>query len=322
MAKIKQTRKPKQKRKQTERKVPKVVPVMSGPRYDNDCLTKLAQAACQPFVHTMEPLCLPDQHSQKSFKQRSYMRGSAEVGINGIGFILVRPALVNDKTNVTATGSTYNGTASTLISASPVGGVQYVDNSLAFEESQLSGAVGGNMVGKRVLTSLRVRFMGSRLNASGKFMLASPRTDAIDIATNASFTYANTGLYDNCRHIAINERPGKWYTITSLPKSDDELFNANLPYSLICHFSCPASSLVDFEVVTHTELRGKFCENFSTETPTVNQSVLADLLNTANNLGSTLGAIPYESLLKMMQYGYALSRAYNQQSRTDRKSVV
>jgi len=131
------------------------------------CSILYAQARINSF-EVSEPPCIPDSVVLDSYKYGVFSRGNFQIGTMGDGYVAINPyspannptfASVNLTTSPTYVSTGYGGTAAA--------GVVGANNNSPF--TQL-GFTNGQNYYRTVGCGLRVRYMGSELNRSGRYI--------------------------------------------------------------------------------------------------------------------------------------------------------
>jgi len=87
------------------------------------CASKYLLAYLQPFQ--VDGVCIPVPPSTPTVKQRTYVRGVANIGTNGFGFIAVAPTLCNDRPCIYSSTSSFTP----IVTSSPVSDLTFAAQS-------------------------------------------------------------------------------------------------------------------------------------------------------------------------------------------------
>lgn len=161
------------------------------------CALKYAVALAEPFSPSARGACLPCYPSEPSQKVTGYIRFTAAAGSGGYGFCAFTPCLANDAVIAFHTGSGFTGVdASQILTAnsSLAGGVTTVNcSNLPYTSAQLRSTSGnGTVYGRIVSFGYRITYVGTLLNESGVYHLASSATHGNITATAATTSDASS----------------------------------------------------------------------------------------------------------------------------------
>lgn len=235
---------------------------------------------CDPFraVSTGVP-SFPTFESQVL---RCFVRGTAtSSSTSDMGFVTVDPYgfLANDSTSsVRASTSAYTGTTIADVATGVVG----TSSNSPYNSTQI---VNDELMHYRVVAAgLRVRYIGTKLNAGGRAVAWTDLDHTSQIGKNYSDLTAN----DRCR---VEILDGKWHSTTWNPIDASELeyvnyLDASRVMSVI-FYPAAASQTVEFEVVVHYELIGKTIRGKETRMADPNVQSIVSAVQHAN--GHTVG---------------------------------
>ena len=195
-------------------------PSRSGPKLP-DCSVEYGVALAQPFA--AEAACLPFVPAIPSRKVKVFIRGTATIGTNGVGWVLSRHRPDNNGGTLAYTDATYTGTTATVMNHLDPGVVIATHNGeyngVAFSSSTDSLAV------RIVASGLRVQYIGTELNRSGQ-IIAFEHPDHFDLDQRESFN--SLGSFDRVQYASPSENRD-WVVTTWQPvRNGDFNYHANV----------------------------------------------------------------------------------------------
>ena len=226
--------------------------------YLSPCSKTYLKALCDPFSLDAGMACIPDLVDIPSQKIMCKARGTFAAGTQGVGYLVASPlCAVSDSTfGIVYSGTAYAGTtinvntATAGVSGSDTGQFPYTSAQIA------------NLQQRTVACGLRVRYLGTELNRSGRMVLGR-----LPAGSSAS-GYSMTNLLSNNAFQSIPVSR-KWSYVTYIPSdesdygytsnagtinSTDTLGNARL----LCMIDgTTASNAFEYEVVYHKEYYSK-----------------------------------------------------------------
>lgn len=267
------------------------------------CALKYAVALADPFSPTARGACLPCYPSEPSQKVTGYIRLTAVAGTSGYGFCAFTPCLANDSPIAFLTEATFAGTsASNILTGVSIlaAGVSHANcPNLPYTSSQLRSTTGGGQAYGRIVSfGYRITYVGTVLNESGVYHLASSATHGNISAVAGSPSDASS--FVNTVVCGITKEPceARVYPVaaaeaqyTSADTPDNSTTQMIYPYSgaddaisgaftytpaggvpvgvpiAIVHFGGVAGAQYLIEIVQHTEYIGR--ATGSTATPNV-----------------------------------------------------
>jgi len=140
----------------------------------------------KPFDQAVQQVSVPRPPATRSFKVTGYIRGSGQIGANGIGFVAVAPTLTNDRPCAYYTTAQYTPTVtgappSDFAYTSPTfqqggtlfPGAAFMSN-LPYATNQLNTTSGGTgsvneITGRIVSCSMRLYYTGTTFNEGGNY---------------------------------------------------------------------------------------------------------------------------------------------------------
>jgi len=179
--------------------------------YLSPCSKLYLKALLDPFSVEGGQACIPDLNDFPSFKCLVIARGSTTIGTQGLGYIFINPrAATNDTTSAIryttaafASSTVEASTATTGVFTSSIGAMPYTT-------VQVNAPTG--VVARTVGCGLRVRYVGTELNRSGR--LIPWRNYAVGQGFNNSQTSQS---FLNRPEIPSIANTRKWHAVTYLP---------------------------------------------------------------------------------------------------------
>lgn len=149
-----------------------------------------------------------------SEKTTMFCRGQFNTGTTGFGYAIVSPTAAADLTNVTVTGASSVGVASTVLSAYTVL-TNVLNNSSYSNSSFVAGA--NSLQGKVTAITLYVRYAGTVNNMGGDYLLVEePNHNDL----NANYSYNSCLAMQNSKRVPISK---EWVSVSYTPNSIAEL---------------------------------------------------------------------------------------------------
>lgn len=148
--------------------------------------SKYLLAFLKPFDNQAQQASIPRPPATRSFKVTGFIRGSGQIGANGVGFVAMSPCLSNDRPCVWYTTNIFTPT----ITAAPPSDLDYTlapylnggalypaaayMSNLPYDTNKLVSSGGGTgspieVVGRIVSSSLRAYYTGTTLNEGGSY---------------------------------------------------------------------------------------------------------------------------------------------------------
>lgn len=160
------------------------------------CALKYAVALAEPFSPAARGACLPCYPSEPSQKVTGYIRFTAVAGTGGYGFCAFSPCLANDAPIAFHTTAAFVGTNANNILAGvnilTAGVSDVMCTNLPYTNTQLRSTTGGGTVYGRVVSfGYRITYVGTVLNESGVYHLASSATHGNITATAGTTSEAS-----------------------------------------------------------------------------------------------------------------------------------
>lgn len=223
-----------------------------------DCTSMYLLSLLDPTAEESRGACIPSGFPMPSQKVRVFTRGSFNTGTTGDGYIVFQPALVNDLSALSFTGSSSVGTASTSLAGfTNVSTASF--SKIPFSSAQVvtTSAVAGRVVS----ACLRVRYAGTEASRSG-LISGCEHPDHNNLAL-----YSSNEI--NTFESTYRERPsgdGAWFCVNwSGPSNPGEVEYANLqnycgtgiaPLA-ICINGAAAAASYEYEAWINLEYIGK-----------------------------------------------------------------
>jgi len=219
----------------------------------DNCLVKYSIALINPFDEMAKGACLPSFPAFPSQKMRTFVRTTSKLGLQGFGYAIARASASNNASCVSYTDGAYNGTTASSFIASGTGVILANANS---NFSTTDFATDG-VQQRLVALGLRVRYIGTELNRSGRISMCENPNHESWVGTVVN----DFRLYDNATSDDFNRT---WHTCTYQPISAAEFAYGAGNYPPVTdqnHFLALAFSGVDgegyeLELVQHHELIG------------------------------------------------------------------
>lgn len=289
----------------------------SGPQRTQipECSRTYASALVNPWE--TPAACIPSAMSQHSQKTKVFMRGTANIGTNRVGWVMARVKPSNDGGAIKYTNNLYPGTMSTPFEGSGTGIVTGNHNSpynnAAFNNSD------GELSWRTVAAGIRVMYTGTELNRSGRVVtFESP--DHVNLEVNddspdtvRSFDRAVAASVDRkwkgCTYQPIHPHDLAYQFGSTAHKAED--------FIMVAFFTGEPGETYEFEVVFHFEFIGSIVRS---KTPTPYEPIFQSIINktsqmatsaideAANLVGSRLRSWVNERVLSSAR-GLALSGA-------------
>jgi len=221
------------------------------------CANDYLSILCDPFT-PRGPACIPDERDGPSYKGSSLVRGTAAVGTEGVGFLLVtsRPAPY-DTAKALVTTSAYTGT--TLGTSSSTGVSVVNDTQFPYGTATMAGQFSSRTVG----CGVRITYTGTELNRGGSYYIHSvPSNTAYPVATT-------TPVIGAFRDAKIRPCTRRWNGVTYYPRATldfdygDSATSGNIlgiPSAttnngdLLIMFNGEPGNTFNFEIVTYWEI--------------------------------------------------------------------
>lgn len=266
----------------------------------SECALKYAVALADPFSPSARGACLPCYPSEPSQKVTGYIRFISSVGSGNYGFCAFSPCLANDAPIAFYTGSGFTGVdASAILTANntPNGGIGIATcANLPYTTPQLRNVIGGGTVFGRVVSfGYRITYVGTLLNESGVYHLATSATHGN--VTAVAGTTADASSFVNTVVCAITREPCEsrvypvaagesQYTSAQTPENNLSLMvypysggddaisgaftytpangvNTGVPVAMV-HFGGIQGAQYLIEIVQHVEYIGRLAGSVST----------------------------------------------------------
>jgi hypothetical protein len=183
------------------------------------CSRKYLRALTDPFSF-VTGACVPDERNQPSLKVSSLWRGTFQAGnTSGFGCIIVAPTTyANDVVFAVDTDSVYNAGVTPPFTGVVVGANNQLDAQLPFTFSQFYIGSGQNALEARLVgCGVRVRYIGSQLNLSGRYIIAQ----APYSLTVEGLSVSQLLSSQSCRSVIINSSR-KWEGIFWQPMGTED----------------------------------------------------------------------------------------------------
>lgn len=265
----------------------------------SECSRKYLQAQTNPFSPKLVNACVPDLYDIPSFKDRLTARGTASIGTAGFGFVQIMSArtLVYDPSSIFYSTATFTGTATSLTATGVGVGTM--------SQSHYAGSQFGvdAIQARRVGLGLRIRYLGTTLNQSGRVVLYRPRPSGTTNGLTAS-----TVLQDRR---AISQPTGRnWHCIAWQADTTDDyryIFTDPTAFQedpdLLITFEGVPGSGYEYEVVTHAEYVGTLSGVSPSESDIQGMSCVRQAINSVDTILPATEST-YASLYKqIIDYG-------------------
>lgn len=143
----------------------------------SDVSSRYLLAHLKPFDVLARQAHIPTTPSYPTYKVMGFVRGTAYIGLQGVGFVALNPTTAKDQMGVLFTNANYNYavTAQTTSDADQPNGSAYGPGYANFSnlpysrDDLLTNAPGVKIESRIVAASLRVQYTGTELNRSGMF---------------------------------------------------------------------------------------------------------------------------------------------------------
>jgi hypothetical protein len=159
---------------------PKKFPMNSmQPAYKHisECALMYASALCDP-ENTSEGACVPYGFPTPSMKQKSFTRGTFQLGTTGQGYIQYTPNVTNDGPAITTTSVTSAGTAASALNAF----TNTTQTSLTKQMFSTANLVTNKLAAGRIVAGgIKIRYAGTEANRNGT-MTALEEPNHLDLS--------------------------------------------------------------------------------------------------------------------------------------------
>jgi len=154
------------------------------------CAAKYAIACVNPWSPSAQGACVPSAPARPSHKVTAYVRGTATIGQNGVGFVAVAPALSNDSGTVWYTTGDFLGNSITAVIPGATGVIPAAHNGV-YSASQLDSEDAEGLVdatGRMVSVGLSLQYTGTELDLGGSLScFTDPDHQSINTFTSTDF---------------------------------------------------------------------------------------------------------------------------------------
>lgn len=275
-AKQQRKRKSKQSNAQTIARTGKGVHIMDK---GSMCVRDFVRAFRDPF--TISGICLPAAPSWPSRKlcTRQYLTMNA--GTNGYGYIIVQPDASNNTACVWYTDATWAGAGGNAVTTTPGSGVNAAVNAQSPYTASQFGNGAGLLNQRCVIASVRIRYIGTTLTASGIVIpIVVPQYQTLN------------GTSPNAIRASVPDAESQpvsrgYHTIRWAPTSPDlynyytqSYTNMDAPMIILVN-GFQASAPFDVEIVYHHEVVGTGLD----ATPSYASPTFASVASRLTNLG-------------------------------------
>ena len=255
------------------------------------CSRYYLKALCDPFSLTTGLACIPDLLDIPSQKLAIKARGTLAAGTTGFGFVAVSPFSCSNGNAVYHTLSTYAGGVVNLAVPLATGVTGSIVTQFPFGVNDITNALAHRTVG----CGLRVRYLGTELNRSGRMiLLRQPVNSSVEGLSPAD------ALSNNA--VPTVEVDRKWKMVFWLPNDQNEYAyvhdyfplqsgDSGEAYRLVIMVDgTTASNSFEWEVVWHKEYISREPGTFSLPNITPSHSDVQGLSAVRNYFE---GAITY-----------------------------
>jgi len=228
-----------------------------------ECAEHYLSALVNPY-DTPAGVCIPsDLFPLPSSKVKAFCRGRMNLGTSGIGWVALRPSVVNDQATIIHTTSASVGTTSTDASAFSNLGTQNVAMLPYSEAPIIAGQVGA----RTVSYGLRLKYIGPLMSRNG---VATSYEDPDHLnATRFSYDVLNGNPYSTIRRIGSEDWDSEVSYSGPTHPSDVEFQSDGCPLTpgtgavslAIIMVSGVAGDVYEYEYYTHIEYIGTLVVN-------------------------------------------------------------
>lgn len=294
------------------------------------CARKYLLACTKASSLEADGACVPTFPSMPSQKAKGFVRGTAQIGTTGFGFVAISPTVANDTNCIYFSDSSYTGFAISDILAPGVNGVAVAN--LPFPSSVINQANSGQRATGRIVgAELTVQYTGTMLKRSGMFYgFTDPNHNSVNgygvttVGTKQTArVVANHGQRVSVSIAAVRPDETEYPKYDGYATATENAGNRNYPFSDSAGSSPGAGSLiscivftgeagetVQFEYHQHCEFTGSACAGRLTENDIDTPGFQA--VNTAVNQAqqSSSQSDPYQSVAdNLAKFGYTAGRA-------------
>lgn len=261
----------------------------------SECSRKYLQAQTNPFSPTLVNACVPDLYDIPSFKDKLTARGTTSIGTAGFGFVqlITGRTIVYDTSTIFYSDATFTGTASATT------GTGVVPVSMLQAHFATANIGVDAIQGRRVGIGLRVRYLGTTLNQSGRVILYRPRPSGTTNGLTPSTVLSDmraislpTGRKWHCIAWQADTTADYQYIYTDPTSFQED------PDLLICFEGVPGSGY-EFEVVAHLEYVGKTSNLTPSESDIQGMSCVRSAINSVDTILPANESV-YSSLYKQI----------------------
>lgn len=130
------------------------------------CAVKYLLASTRASSKGADGACIPTFPALPSQKAKGFTRGTAIVGLGGVGFVAVAPCLAKDYMCLVASNATFSGQNIVDVASSETDAIGL--SNLPYDAAAFQAAANANRVNGRIVGSeLTVQYTGTVLNRSG-----------------------------------------------------------------------------------------------------------------------------------------------------------
>jgi len=240
----------------------------------SQCLRDYIKASIDPFDHTVNGVCIPDETVVPSFKFSVTMNGQMTIGTTGVGFAALNPfaAVASDWTDTSAlirhplilTTATYDQTGLVLSSGLLTNArINTINSSSFFTQTQLA-----NAQFRLVAAGLEIIYTGQLLNQAGAVSSqqwpgtgAPPPATSIDVIRNDPRTVTCTVSKDSRCYITYTPTDELYRSyqpiLNYIPSANNSIGNAEgvfAPMFIIVTGGTPGTTF-QCKAVSHFELQ-------------------------------------------------------------------